>query len=238
MKTRTAIFTGGLVLALVALVATGVLVLTKTTEPAIPPATTVSALDRGAPRSLVQAAHDVGFYSTANVAVGHIEGRPASAASPPSPGLLRVGTTAPPFTLKTPTGQAVSLSDFRGKAVLLEFFATWCPHCNAEAPHLRALSRSLSGRKIAFVSVNGDGETAPSVFAYHLYYGFDFPALLDPSSHPGSFQSSGQPGAVTKAYAIRTFPTFYVIDPKGKIAWASDGEQPDALLRQELLRAA
>jgi hypothetical protein len=43
---------------------------------------------------------------------------------------------------------------------------------------------------------------------------------------------------VTNAYHVRSFPTFYVIDPKGRVSWASDGEQPDALLRQELAKAA
>ena len=67
--------------------------------------------------------------------------------------------------------------------MLLEFFATWCPHCNAEAPHLRRLYSSLKKTRYAFVSVNADGEGSDSepVFAYHRYYGLRFPALLDPS---------------------------------------------------------
>ena len=99
--------------------------------------------------------------------------------------------------------EEVSLASLRGKAVLLELFATWCPHCNAEAPHLRTLANA-PGPKIAFVSINGDGETAPSVFAYHRYFGLPFPALLDPSTQPGSFSSPGGSGQVSQPTGSRT----------------------------------
>src|SRR5262249_15297803 len=144
--------------------------------------------------SLVSAADAVNFHPTTEPGVGQIEGQPASASQPPeNPSLLAVGTVAPNFTLKTPQGTSVSLDKYRGKAVLLEFFATWCPHCNAEAPHLRAIAKSLP-KKTAIVSVNADGETAPSVFAFHRYYGLPYPALLDPSSQSGSFNSPGAAG--------------------------------------------
>ena len=62
--------------------------------------------------------------------------------------------------------------------------------------------------------------------------------MLDPSARPGSFNQPGLPGPVTQRYGMKALPTFYVIDPHGKIAWRSDGEQPDAKLREELDRAA
>ena len=137
-----------------------------------------------------------------------MEGQPASAAAPPSnPNLLAVGSVAPAFTLKTPQGQSVSLAHYRGKAVLLEFFATWCPHCNAEAPHLRTLYASLPHSKIAFVAVNADGETAPSVFAFHRYYGLQYPALVDPSSQAGQLHHArAAAGQVTSAYHVAVLP--------------------------------
>lgn len=240
LKARKAVLTTTLALTLLLMLVVGVLLLTKKTDsPVAHPAASVSAADRNAPAPLVAAARDVGFHPTTAPGIGGIEDQPASAAAPPSnPNLLTAGTTAPGFTLKTPTGETVSLSDFRGKAVLIEFFATWCPHCNAESPHIRSLSKSLPSSKYAFVSINADGETAPSVFAYHLYFGFDFPALLDPSSRPGSFSSPGDAGPVSVAYRVQSFPTFYVVDTNGRVAWASDGEQPNALLRQQLARAA
>ena len=219
-------------------IAAGVLLATHS-SPASPPARSVAAADLKAPSSLVKAANKVGFVPTTEPGVGLIEGQPASEASPPSNrSLLRVGTTAPGFRLRTPQGQRVNLQSLRGKTVLLEFFATWCPHCNAEAPHLRQLYSSLTKRRYAFVSVNADGEDAASVFAYHRYYGLRFPALLDPSSHPGTFSSPGSAGPVTMKYAVEDYPTFYILDTKGRVAWRSDGEQPDALIRRELTDAA
>jgi peroxiredoxin len=227
--------TGALVVVLGIVV--GALLVTRSTS--TPPPAASSAVDKNAPAALVKAADAVGFQPTTEPGVGQIEGQPASAAQPPStPNLLPVGAKAPAFALKTPEGQSVSLASLRGKAVLLEFFATWCPHCNAEAPHLRQLYGSLPKDRYAFVSVNADGEGAASVFAFHRYFGLPFPALLDPSSQPGSFHRQGAPGAVTQAYRVGAYPTFYVLDPSGRITWRSDGEQPDALLRLELAKAA
>ena len=239
-KAKTVIFTVTLALAIVALVGVGVLAVThKVTSSAPPPASSIAASDRTASQSLITAAAAVGFHPNVEAGVGKIESKPASAAHAPSTSnLLAVGTIAPSFTLKTPQGQKISLSDFRGKGTLVEFFATWCPHCAAEAPHLHALYASLPRASYGFVSVNADGETAPSVFAYHTYFGLQFPALLDPSSNAGSFNSPGGAGTVTAAYKVHSFPTFYVLDRQGVVIWRSDGEQPDALLREELKRAA
>jgi peroxiredoxin len=237
VRTRTVWLATAGVVAVVAVVV-GVLLATRSgssTPAAAPP----TAADRNAPAALVRAADAVGFHPTTEPGVGELEGQPASAAQPSSnPDLLRVGTIAPSFTLRTPQGQEVSLAAYRGKAVLLEFFASWCPHCNAEAPHLAKLARSLEPRGVRFLSVNADGETAPSVFAFHRYYGLPYPALVDPSDKPGSFQAPGSAGKVTTAYRVQSFPTFYAISPHGKIVWRSDGEQPDALLRAWLTEAA
>ncbi len=132
------------------------------------------------------------------------------------------------------------MQSLRGKTVLLEFFATWCPHCAAESPHLADLYRSLPKSKYAFVSINADNEDAPTVYAYHVYFGLPFPAVLDPDpgSDPVSYPNHGAAGPTSTAYRAFYYPTFYVIDPQGRISWRSDGEQPNALLRQELNRAA
>lgn len=204
-----------------------------------PPARTSGLGDASAPASLVKAADQIGFHTVSEPGVGEVEGDAADAGDAQSnPDLLEPGTQAPTFSLQTPTGDAVSLDSLRGKAVLLEFFATWCPHCQAEAPHLAKLARELKPKGVEFVSVNADSETAPSVFAYHRYFGLPFPSLLDPGQPAGSFTQQGGRGPVSTAYKVGAYPTFYVIDPQGKVVWADDGEQPDAMLRDLLLKTA
>ena len=201
----------------------------------IPAATLVPAADRHAPAALVRAANALDFKAYRFPGLGTIENEPASAAHPPSnPKLLPVGAEAPGFTLETPTGETVSLRGLRGRAVLLEFFATWCPHCAAEAPHVAKLARSLPAGRYAVVAVNADSENAASVFAFHRYFGLPFPAVLDPGGTPGNYNQGGTPGRVSRAYDVNGFPTFYVLDGRGRVAWRSNGEQPDALLRTQL----
>jgi peroxiredoxin len=228
--------TGALALAIV-VVGAVLVVRSGRGSPTTPAA--ASSADAHAPAALVRAADRVGFHPTTEPGAGEIEGKPASdAPATTSTELLPVGRRAPGFTLRTPQGQAVSLADQRGKAVLLEFFTTWCPHCNAEAPHLRRLGTSLGTRRYAFLTVNADSEGAPSVFAFHRYYGLPYPALLDPGGAPGSFDGQGGSGRVTSEYGVEAYPTFYVLSPTGRVVWRGDGEQPDALLRAELVRAA
>jgi thiol-disulfide isomerase/thioredoxin len=199
---------------------------------------TIPLAGRKATPTLLRAAEAIGFLPVTEPGAGQVEGQPiAAGATVSASNLLAPGTVAPRFGLRTPVGQPVSLAALRGKSVLLEFFATWCPHCAAEAPHLKAIYASLGPSHYAFVAVNADGETAPSVLAYHIYFGFPFPAVLDPSTRPGSFHQAGTRGPVSLAYKVPSFPTFYVIDPRGRVAWAASGEQPDALLLRELRQA-
>jgi peroxiredoxin len=233
-----AILLASAALALAGALVVGVLLLTRPShEPPRPAAR--SAADDDAPPALVRAADAVEFSPNVEPGTGEVERLPASAAKPPShPNLLPLGTRAPGFTLRTPEGNTVRLADYRGKAVLVEFFATWCPHCAAATPWVRELFAALPASEYAWLSVNADGEDAASVYAYHRYFGIDSPALLDPSSQPGTFRSPGAAGPVTTRYRVQAFPTFYVVDTQGRISWRSDGEQPNALLERELRKAA
>jgi peroxiredoxin len=229
-----------LALSVVAAVVVGVLLVVASPERA-PRVVTLPAADRDASPELIREAQAVRFSPTTSSAAGKVETAPASDARPPSGDeLLTVGSRAPDFALRTPTGDRVSLRALRGKAVLLEFFATWCPFCAAEAPHLSKLFRSLPKSRFAFVSIDANGADAASVFAYHVYFGLPFPAVLDPApgAEPARFPEHGTTGPVSRSYGVEFLPTFYVIDRQGRITWRGDGEQPNALLRRELERAA
>jgi peroxiredoxin len=197
----------------------------------------VPVADRSASPALVRAAEAVRFRPPHADGAGRIENQRASAAKPLTSGLLAPGARAPDFALRTPTGASVRLRSLRGKAVLLEFFATWCPHCNAEAPHLKALYAHLPHDKVAFVSIDGSSDDAASVFAYHVWYGLPYPAVLDHAAKTVTFPEHGPMGPVSRRYHVSLWPTFYVVDPRGRVAWRSGGEQPDALLARELRRA-
>jgi thiol-disulfide isomerase/thioredoxin len=222
----------------VALLSTAALVVLRVrSAPPPPPRARPTASDLAAPRSLIRAARAVGFSPTTEPGVGQVEGDPASSTHPAhSKHLLKQGSLAPSFTLRTPQGQAVTVPE-AGRPTLLEFFATWCPHCAAEAPHLRGLALQF-GSRAAFVSVNADSEDRASVYAFHRYFGLPYPALVDPSGSPrGSFHEAGGLGRWATTYGVEAYPTVYVIDANGRVAWAGDGEQPDALLHQMLVRA-
>ncbi len=181
--------------------------------------------------ALATAADALQFHLTTDASVGLVENLPADTTLlPPSKTMLPVGRTAPDFSLKTPFGDTVKLSAFKGKTVLLEFFATWCPHCQAEAQHLRRLYATLPSSNFAFLSVNADGEDPASLYAFHRFFGVEWPVLLDPATPAGSFLKAGGAGAVTRAYGVALYPTFYIIDPQGRVSWRNDREQPDLLL--------
>ena len=204
-----------------------------TQDPALPRQPAVSAAD------LESAADAAGFRPTTASDVGIVENLPADTTLlAPSRSILPVGVPAPDFTLSTPQGETVRLSDYRGKTVLLEFFASWCPHCQAEAPHLVRLHGNLPTKDYTFLSVNADSEDAGSIHAFERWFRIPWPALLDVGSPTGSFRQAGGAGPVTASYGVGLYPTFFVIDPRGRIAWRNDREQPDALLLQQLQDAA
>ncbi len=207
--------------------------------PAAPSAPAALAASAPTTEALAAAADALGFRQTTASDVGVVENLPADTTLlAPSKSVLPVGAIAPDFTLSTATGEKVHLSDYRGKTVLLEFFATWCPHCQAEAQHLSRLFQSLPRSEFAILSVNADGEDPASLYAFDRFFHIPWPTLLDPGTPAGRYKQSGGAGAVTNAYGVELYPTFYIIDAKGRVAWRNDREQPDMLISQKLHDAA
>jgi peroxiredoxin len=208
-------------------------------QPAAVPATATVPATVPPRDALAAAADALGFRQSNQADVGLVENLPPDTQlMAPSATVLPVGTAAPDFVLATATGERVKLSDFRGKTVLLEFFATWCPHCQAEAAHLQRLHAALPASDFAFLSVNADSEDAPSLYAFDRFFHVPWPTLLDPGTPAGSYVRAGGAGPVTRAYGVGLYPTFYIIDAKGRVAWRNDREQPDLLLSQKLHDAA
>ncbi len=132
----------------------------------------------------------------------HLSGLfPLYAAKADLPGLT-VGTEAPDFQLKDLQGRSVKLSDFRGKKVMLNFWAPWCPPCKQEMPEMQKFHEA-AGNKISILAVNIDPQYNSATFIEKM--GITFPILLDGKDE------------VNTMYKVMTVPATYFIDEKGVI---------------------
>jgi len=108
------------------------------------------------------------------------------------------------FTLPLPDGTQITLSQFEGKVVFLNFWATWCGPCRSEMPSVEAVYQRLQDRGFEVLAVNL-GDSKEEVSAFMKEYKLNFPSVLDEKSVTG-FQ-----------YNIRAIPTTYIIDRRGMI---------------------
>lgn len=93
----------------------------------------------------------------------------------------RAGDALPSLTATTLDGESVALADYRGEAVLLNLWATWCPPCRAEMPYFQRLSREYGPRGLAVVGVSVDNAGARDLLeAFLVEAGVDYDILLDP----------------------------------------------------------
>jgi cytochrome c biogenesis protein CcmG, thiol:disulfide interchange protein DsbE len=111
---------------------------------------------------------------------------------------------APDFQLTALSGEGVSLSDYKGKPVVINFWATWCGYCVEEMPLLQDIYDNRAGDGLMVVAVNS-GETTSQAKEFMQAYGYSFPVLLDRSQD------------VTIDYKIRGFPTTFFVDADGVI---------------------
>jgi peroxiredoxin len=117
-------------------------------------------------------------------------------------GGLKVGAKAPDFELKTLTGETVKLSDLKGKNVMLNFWATWCPPCKAEMPAMEQFHKE-AGDKVVILAVNIDPHLDVQAFVDENK--ITFPIPLDAED------------TVNEMYQVLSIPTTYFIDTKGNI---------------------
>lgn len=140
-------------------------------------------------------------------------------------------TLAPNFLLTDLNGNAIRLHDFRGKVVLLNFWATWCPSCRFEMPSMEALHAEMSSQGLAILAV-AIREDEEEVRAFYQEHGLSFPALLD------------QNAEAFDLYESWSLPTTFLINKGGYIVgkvvgyrdWHSDASK--AFFRQLLEESA
>ncbi|MDR4482112.1 MAG: TlpA disulfide reductase family protein [Nitrospirales bacterium] len=115
------------------------------------------------------------------------------------------GSPAPDFRLMDMKGKPVSLSDFKGKVVLLNFWATWCGPCRIEMPAMEALYRSMRSKGLEIVAVSVDQQGTAVTRPFQEAMGLSFPILHD------------QDYEVGLTYGARTLPMTFAIDRQGII---------------------
>ena len=118
----------------------------------------------------------------------------------------RVGQLAPDFTLKDVNGRSYTLSQLRGKVVLVNFWATWCPPCRAEMPSMEKLNTLLSGGDFVLLAINGEEDALDVVKEYLQESPHSFPVLLDGET------------LVQRQYNVYAFPETFIIRRDGIIA--------------------
>ena len=128
---------------------------------------------------------------------------------------------APSLALSDLGGRKVDLATYRGKAVAVNFWATWCPPCRAELPDLVEVRKEHAGDcfELLGVAVNSGG--ADQVAAFAKEHGMTYPVLVDD-------------GLVSDAWKVESLPTTFIIDPKGNISFSTTGAVTRAQLEKQL----
>ena len=125
------------------------------------------------------------------------------------------------FTLKNMSGEEVSLSDFKGKVIVLNFWATWCPPCKAEIPDFVEVYETYKDKDVIFLGVSVD-EDVDALKDFIKSYEINYPILLDTRTQN-----------VSGIWGVSGIPTTFFIDENGKIIGKRVGQMP----AQDLIKA-
>jgi thiol-disulfide isomerase/thioredoxin len=125
---------------------------------------------------------------------------------------LETPLAAPDFSLEDIDGEQHALSDYRGKVIMLNFWATWCPPCRREIPSMESIYRDLGDRGFVVLGIN-EFETADHVFAYtgQLSVFPTFPILFDSDSQ------------VAEHYGVKGLPTTLLVNKQGQVVYRAAG---------------
>jgi len=128
---------------------------------------------------------------------------------------------APVVTVNALNGKPLSLSDLKGKVVILNFWATWCPPCREEIPSMMKLNSSMAGKPFQMIAVSIDEGGLPAIESFFKTSGFSLPAYTDPDNR------------AARIYGITGVPETFIIDKNGillkKVIGPLGWDSPDIL---------
>lgn len=128
---------------------------------------------------------------------------------------------APDITVSSLNGEKLKLSELKGKVVLLNFWATWCPPCREEIPSMMKLNAAMTGKKYQMVAVSLDEGGKAAIEDFFRTSGYLLPTYTDPD------------GKAAAAYGVTGFPESFVIDKNGiivkKIIGPLDWSAPETI---------
>lgn len=139
---------------------------------------------------------------------------------------LKPGSTAPDFTLRTLDGKQTQLKEYRGKKVILNFWATWCPPCREEMPEMQKFYNDFKGKNVEILAVNLEySETKREKISDFVdEYSLSFPIPLDEKNTTG------------KQFRAVSIPTSYFIDEKGIISKMHIGPMNYEFMNNEIMK--
>lgn len=117
---------------------------------------------------------------------------------------------APEIDLVDLEGQRHTLARHRGKVLIVNFWATWCPPCREEMPSMERAWQALKGEEVLLLAINV-GETEDQVWTFTSNFPVSFPLLLD------------QDSKTIEAWPVRGLPTTFVVDPQGRLVYRAIG---------------
>ena len=154
------------------------------------------------------------FYTQAGGGSGRLALNPA----------MLAGAPAASFQIQRVDGSTDSLAGYRGKVVLVNLWATWCPPCREEMPALEKLYRSFGSKNFVVLGID-EGESANVAAKFARNLGVTFPLLVDGEQQYG------------RAYAAQGLPTSVLVDRTGHIVRGIDGEMTLAQMRELVVPA-
>ncbi|AJE04461.1 TlpA disulfide reductase family protein [Geobacter pickeringii] len=140
----------------------------------------------------------------------------------PSHAVVQKGQAAPPIKVVSTSGQPITLNNYKGYVLVIDFFATWCPPCREAIPHLMTLNRKYAKQGLQILGLSLDEGDEQGVRDFITSKRINYPIALASQD-------------IQADYGLRSLPTVYVVSKKGVVAEKFQGGSEETLRTMESL---